>query len=65
MRTVRPQGLTFRITQPHGLRELYLGMHPSLRKGLNRILPDITVFLHHDYQTTMSDAFVRMDDDEP
>jgi hypothetical protein len=22
---VRPQGLTFRITQPHGLRILYLG----------------------------------------
>jgi hypothetical protein len=24
MRMVRPQGLTFRITQPHGLRILYL-----------------------------------------
>jgi hypothetical protein len=40
MRTVRPQGLTFRITQPHGLRVQYLRMHPSLRKELNRIISD-------------------------
>jgi len=37
MRTIRPQGLTFRITQPHGLRVSYLRMHPSLRNELNRI----------------------------
>src|SRR5580704_9816101 len=39
MRTVRPQGPTFRITQPYGLRVSYLRTHPSLRKGLNRIFP--------------------------
>src|SRR5436853_1606225 len=30
MRTVHPRGRTFRITQPHGLRASYLGMHPGL-----------------------------------
>src|SRR4029077_17611103 len=39
MRTIRPQGRTFRITQPHGLRVAYLGTLPSLRNGLNRIFP--------------------------
>jgi hypothetical protein len=34
MRTVRPQGLTFRITQPYGLRLSYLRMHPSLHKSI-------------------------------
>src|SRR6476646_2370227 len=33
MRTVRPQGRTFRITQPYGLRLLYLRMHSSLHKA--------------------------------
>ncbi len=32
MRTVRPQGLTFRITQLYGLRVQYLRIHPSLHK---------------------------------
>jgi len=58
MRTVRPQGLTFRITQPHGLRVQYLRMHPSLRNELNRIFTGYQVFSHHDYKTT--NAFVRM-----
>jgi len=31
---VRPQGRTFRITQPRGLRVWYLGMPPGLRKGV-------------------------------
>ena len=33
MRTVRRQGPTFRITQPHGLRITYLLMPPGLHKG--------------------------------
>ena len=33
MRTVRRQGLTFRITQPHGLRVTYLLMPSGLHKG--------------------------------
>ena len=37
MRTVRRQGLTFRITQPHGLRITYLLMPPGLHKGRNQI----------------------------
>ena len=37
MRTVRPQGLTFRITQPYGLRITYLLMPPGVHKGRNRI----------------------------
>ena len=37
MRTVRRQGLTFRITQPHGLRTLYLLVPQGLHKGRNRI----------------------------
>jgi hypothetical protein len=37
MRTVRRQGLTFRITQPHGLRIAYLLMPPGLNKGRNQI----------------------------
>jgi hypothetical protein len=65
MRTARPQGLTLRITQPHGLRVWHIRMHPSLRNELNRIFTGYQVFSHHDYQTTMSDAFARMDDDEP
>src|SRR5271166_5448982 len=35
MRTVRPQGRTFRITQPYGLRLLYLRMHSSLHKSIS------------------------------
>jgi hypothetical protein len=38
MRTVRPQGLTFRITQPHGLRILYLGTTLGDCKGQEQIL---------------------------
>jgi hypothetical protein len=37
MRTVRRQGLTFRITQPHGLRNLYLLVPQGLHKGRNQI----------------------------
>ena len=37
MRTVRRQGLTFRITQPHGLRYLYLLVPQGLHKGRNQI----------------------------
>jgi len=33
MRMVRPQGLTFRITQPHGLRILYLGQLKAIVRG--------------------------------
>jgi hypothetical protein len=40
MRTVRRQGLTFRITQPHGLRILYLFMQLGLHKGRNRLFSD-------------------------
>jgi hypothetical protein len=38
MRMVRPQGLTFRITQPHGLRILYLGTTQGHCKGRDKIL---------------------------
>src|SRR5438477_10596823 len=38
MRTVRPQGRTFRITQPHGLRVSHIGMHPGLCNRSNRIV---------------------------
>jgi hypothetical protein len=38
MRTVRPQGLTFRITQPHGLRILYVGTTLGHCKGQEQIL---------------------------
>ena len=38
MRTVRPQGLTFRITQPHGLRISYLGTPQDHCKGRDEIL---------------------------
>jgi hypothetical protein len=41
MRTIRPQGRTFRITQPHGLRASYLG---TLKI---EYLSDMTVFLHY------------------
>ena len=37
MRTVRRQGLTFRITQPHGLRPLYLLVPQGLHKARNRL----------------------------
>jgi hypothetical protein len=43
MRTVRPQGRTFRITQPHGLRASYLGMHSGLYNRSNRIVTDIAL----------------------
>jgi hypothetical protein len=35
MRTVRPEGLTFRITQPCGLRVSHLGALQRLHKGQN------------------------------
>ena len=35
MRTVRRQGLTFRIPQPDGLRTLYLLVPQGLHKGRN------------------------------
>src|ERR1700745_4213344 len=38
MRTVRPQGRTFRITQPHGLRVSYLGTTRGHCKGRDKIL---------------------------
>src|SRR5271166_5797052 len=38
MRTVRPRGRTFRITQPHGLRPSYLGTLPGLCNRSNRIV---------------------------
>jgi len=45
MRTVRPQGRTFRITQPHGLRVSYLGTTQRYCKGQDQI---ITVFARHE-----------------
>jgi hypothetical protein len=36
--TVRGQGLTFGITQPQGLRTLYLLASQGLHKGRNRLL---------------------------
>jgi hypothetical protein len=51
MRTVCPQGLTFRSRSLIGVRVSYLRMHPSLCNGLNQ-LPDIIVLSHHDDQTT-------------
>jgi len=33
-----PSGLTFRITQPHGLRITHLLMPPGLNKGRNQII---------------------------
>ena len=38
MRTVRPKGRTFRITQPHGLRLLYLGTPLGRGKRLSRVI---------------------------
>jgi hypothetical protein len=38
MRTVRPQGRTFRITQPHGLRVSYLRATQGHCKGRDKIL---------------------------
>src|SRR5258708_26061328 len=38
MRTVRLQGMTFRITQLYGLRVWYLRIQPSLQ-GRNRLSP--------------------------
>ena len=57
MRTVRPQGPTFRITQPYGLRDLYLGMPPSFRKGLSRIFPGYHVY--YDIHTIRAFAMER------
>jgi hypothetical protein len=34
---VRPQGLTFRITQPCGLRILHLGTIKAINKGQDKI----------------------------
>jgi hypothetical protein len=41
MRTTRPQGRIFRITQPHGLRLLYLGTPTGRRKRLGRVYSQI------------------------
>jgi len=38
MRMVHPQGLTFRITLPHGLRILFLGAIKAINKGRDKIL---------------------------
>ena len=63
MRTVRRQGLTFRITQPHGLRDLYLLVPQGLHKGRNQIFSGahgILVELHCDLLTlTRSSASIR------
>ena len=46
MRTVRPQGLTFRITQPLGLRILHLRATQAYCKKLDEVLScDATFFI--------------------
>jgi hypothetical protein len=46
MRMVRPQGLTFRITQPHGLRILYLGQLKAIVRGTSQSI--VAVFARRD-----------------
>jgi hypothetical protein len=60
MRTVRPQGRTFRITQPHGLRVSYLGMHSGLYNRSNRMVTDIA--LVKDRRKTIDTAGPRTGD---
>ena len=48
MRMVRPQGLTFRITQPHGLRILYLGAIKAINKGRDKILSRLLLAHRYD-----------------
>jgi hypothetical protein len=54
MRTVRPQGRTFRITQPHGLRVSYLGTLPGLCNRSNRIVGVYRADYTLPYETTIS-----------
>jgi hypothetical protein len=54
MRTVRPQGRTFRITQPHGLRVSYLGTLPGLCNRSNRIVGAYRADYTLPYETTIS-----------
>jgi hypothetical protein len=53
MRTVRPQGRTFRITQPHGLRVSYLGMVLGHYNGSNRIVTGHRAGYTLPYETTI------------
>jgi len=62
MRTVRPQGLTFRITQLYGLRVWHLRIQPSRHKDEIDYFHDMTVFSHHDYDTTISKYAMENDD---
>jgi hypothetical protein len=54
MRTVRPQGRTFRITQPHGLRVSYLGTLSGLCNRSNRIVSGYCADYTLPYETTIS-----------
>src|SRR5271167_313992 len=60
MRTVRPQGRTFRITQPHGLRASYLGTLPGLCNRSNRIVGGYRDDCTLPYETTISKRARRM-----
>src|ERR1700738_1931352 len=53
MRTVRPQGRTFRITQPHGLRVSYLGTLPGLCNRSNKIVGGYRADYTLPYETTI------------
>src|SRR2546430_159063 len=53
MRTVRPHGRTFRITQPHGLRVSYLGTLPGLCNRSNRIVTGYRAGYTLPYETTI------------
>jgi hypothetical protein len=46
MRTVRPKSRIFRITQPHGLRLLYLATPLRHRKRLSQVYSQIKRYLH-------------------
>jgi len=54
MRTVRPEGLTFRITQPYGLRLWYLGTHLSIHKGHVQIFTRIRYIKYLQQETRYS-----------
>ena len=45
---------TFRVTQPYGLRVLYLRMHHGLRNDQTKYFTGVTMFSHHAYHTTIS-----------
>ena len=64
MRTVRCQGLTFRITQPHGLRLMYLLMPPYFTRGEIEYSPERAAFFlssDRDLLTlTQSSASIRL-----